>query len=1806
PPPPPPPPPPTGESPPLYPSMPPPPLAPASPRQQLVFNTPLVLPLQPPDNTVADPVARIIVVGISATEVPAGTYLCSYAPASIPADGLDFLSITGLGSLLWYSLPRGYVASIRELIDPGNTYLLEISNAAETVLQQYCNPSTYTLAGTAVVPLHGGNLVSQYVGGLATSWGAMIYCHVVHGGALGTNLAVEALLLPTNAIAPLLSNTTFFGPEKPQALSIWLDGTGIFSWSSITNPECCNGDAETGAAGFRCPVLGTVSPVVFADTGETGSVPLYTPCDSTWSLRRSFTCEVPAPVATVPADGDPRMQLLLFAAQVPFWTAAQRCSVLGSRMLSLPEDMRVWGDAAAAAWPSDTGAEVWARAGGVSCSVAVLVLGAGGGPVNGAGMRACDEEKPFVCVQDTPTASPPHFPNMPTAPLPPQYMTPLPPTQPQVPAYPPIYPAAIPALPHTPPDTPVPALPAPPETPVPALPAPPDAPVAKEPLSLPPKPHVPSPPQSPQPLRPRPPRPPKPPASHPSPPPPLPEIPTPPPPKEPPLDSAAAALLRIAVRFSTGTGSSCDLSSWADILTNSHDTTNITTNTTNITTNITTNTTNITTNTTNITTNTTNITTNITTNTTNITTNTTNITTNTTNITTNITTNTTNITTNTTNITTNTTNITTNITTSINASTGVGFNPCSWTPRVACADGVQVSFLNLTGCWGEGNATAVGGMTFPAEDLRLLPALNALLLADTGVTGPPPDAVTALTRLRILDLSYDRAAVAEMSGRAAAGGLVGPLPPSWSAMTALSVLNLSGGVLNGTLPSQFNTLSSLVDLDLSAPKTEGAEGRPLQQAFTSAALTGSLPSSWSSLSSLRRLVVSGHGFLSGSLPPSWSTLTGLNQLDVSSNNLTGSLPASWSALSQMRSLELSRNQFKGPLPPQWSLLTSLAALSVADNPAVSGTLPPEYSSWAGLRELNIAGCKLTGVLPLSYNSLTVLSLLRLSDNQLSGPLPAAYSSLTALRRVELGANRLLQQLPLEWSALVQLRVLNLSSNNLSNSLPYTWSSLVHLEVLDVSYNHLTGGLPPPWSALTSLNLLDVSGGNTLAGSLPPSWSALTRLTSVDAARNALDGTLPPTWSVLASLERLDLASNALSGPLPPSYSALAALTSLDLSDNQLSGNVPGGWLRGRGGMPVLQELFLGSNRLQDGLPNVIVPPEEVDNGNGATGAGISGGGFGGGGSIMPLRFLDVSNNPLGPAELPAAAQPYMSYLASLDLTGCGLTGTLAPSWSQLSALTALHLGRNDLTGTLPPQWSALGGSSSSSSGRGGSTAVKLAKQVQTGDANADPNAIPDPTTVPEDGEGGKGTGGQILAEAEVVAQALSVSGPGLAVLQLYDNKLTGSLPAAWSALVSLTQLSLSGNRFQGPIPPSWAFGMTALNTLTVGGNASGVCGSNPGGVLWPKNQTDLPPLAPCSPAVPYPPPPPPPSPSPRALRPSPPLPQPRPLAQRPPASLPTPPLPLAAPPLSPPLVSPATSPPLPSPSPSPPQGVGVSPANPPPAVAPQLPGAAPGEQVVPGVDRSTSSSSFRPWWIAVIVASILSALLLLLLIVAALRLWRRRRRQRSQSYALGPGEIPPSSPPQSPPGVAGAVASSYTISPPPPPISSRVSRVPSTSPLAAAPPEATPSGLNRPSMYAQYHNPVFAGHEQAGGVANWQDVMSAFYLVEQEGYDPTSPATPPPPLQPAPSSPVPPPQHLQPVEISTPPAVLAAPASPQHLPRRQGSAPSPEAVGGAVRAGGAPRSMTARMAPGGPSASSKIPPATRTQSLPAPHRPART
>ncbi len=55
--------------------------------------------------------------------------------------------------------------------------------------------------------------------------------------------------------------------------------------------------------------------------------------------------------------------------------------------------------------------------------------------------------------------------------------------------------------------------------------------------------------------------------------------------------------------------------------------------------------------------------------------------------------------------------------------------------------------------------------------------------------------------------------------------------------------------------------------------------------------------------------------------------------------------------------------------------------------------------------------------------------------------------------------------------------------------------------------------------------------------------------------------------------------------------------------------------------------------------------------------------------------------------------------------------------------------------------------------------------------------------------------------------------PALPPRSFANNRLTGELPASWSALSKLQSLDLSANSLSGPLPGAWGAGMAALKYL---------------------------------------------------------------------------------------------------------------------------------------------------------------------------------------------------------------------------------------------------------------------------------------------------------------------------------------------------------------------------------------------------------
>jgi len=182
---------------------------------------------------------------------------------------------------------------------------------------------------------------------------------------------------------------------------------------------------------------------------------------------------------------------------------------------------------------------------------------------------------------------------------------------------------------------------------------------------------------------------------------------------------------------------------------------------------------------------------------------------------------------------------------------------------------------------------------------------------------------------------------------------------------------------------------------------------------------------------------------------------------------------------------------------------------------------------------------LSGNLP-SLTSLIELTDLSLSSNQLKGSIPN-LATLTKLRRLNLSKNQL-SSLPVSFPT--ELEYIALNNNQLGGSITNSFKNSTKLQSLNLSTNQLTGTLPNLTTAtmLTEL-VLDT---NQFSGTIPALPS---RLTKLSLGANQLTGALPtfPT-----SLRFLYLENNQFSGVIPSSLSSLSQLSVLELSYNKLT------------------------------------------------------------------------------------------------------------------------------------------------------------------------------------------------------------------------------------------------------------------------------------------------------------------------------------------------------------------------------------------------------------------------------------------------------------------------------------------------------------------------------------------------------------------------------------------------------------------------------------------------------------------------------
>ena len=485
----------------------------------------------------------------------------------------------------------------------------------------------------------------------------------------------------------------------------------------------------------------------------------------------------------------------------------------------------------------------------------------------------------------------------------------------------------------------------------------------------------------------------------------------------------------------------------------------------------------------------------------------------------------------------------------------------------------------------------------PAE-LGSLSYLEELQLSFNDLSGEIPVALGSLANLRGLGLAGNQ--------------LRGEIPGQIGSLSNLEWLGLDGNQLSGRIPLELGGLSNLRALRLDGNR-----------------LSGEIPGQITSLSNLDRLWLAGN-HLSGCVPaglrdvpdndlgdlglpycgesagrvespdratlvalyestdgPNWkdnhnwlskapiSEWFGVNTddngrvvgLDLVFNQLNGSIPPELSNLANLRELVLRHNQLSGEIPPEIGNLSKLEYLFL-DNNQLSGEIPADLGRLSNLLELFLYSNQLSGEIPPALGNLSNLERLLLDTNQLSGEIPSALGNLSNLEYLYLENNQLNGEIPAEMGSLSNLIGLNLNENQLDGEIPAELGNLANLQQLFLSGNQLSGCIPA--------GLRDVEDNDLDELGLPYCGESAGRTESPDRAAlvalyNATDGpnwTNNTNWLSDAHIGRwhgvriingsifLNLERNQLKGEIPPELGDLTNLRGLHLSGNQLSGCIP--------------------------------------------------------------------------------------------------------------------------------------------------------------------------------------------------------------------------------------------------------------------------------------------------------------------------------------------------------------------------------------------------------------------------------------------------------------------------------------------------------------------------------------------------------------------------------------------------------------------------------------------------------------------------
>ncbi|KAG2327793.1 hypothetical protein Bca52824_010521 [Brassica carinata] len=472
--------------------------------------------------------------------------------------------------------------------------------------------------------------------------------------------------------------------------------------------------------------------------------------------------------------------------------------------------------------------------------------------------------------------------------------------------------------------------------------------------------------------------------------------------------------------------------------------------------------------------------------------------------------------------------------------------------------------------------------------------------------------------------------------------------------------------------------------------------------------------------------------------------SGCNQTDyfngVLCDNMTG----------EVTKLQLPSGCLIGTLKPNSSLfgLHHLRHLNLSHNNFTSSSLPSEFSNLSRLEVLSLSSNSFIGQVPSSFSKLTWLNQLDLSHNQLTGSFQLVQN-LTKLSILDLSYNHFSGDIPSSLLAMPFLSSLDLSENYLTGSIevPNSSSSL-RLEHLSLSHNHFEGQIIEPISNLITLKFLDLSYLNISYPIDIQIFSPLKSLLILLLSGNSISSTSLSSHSgVPLRLEKLGLSGCNI-GEFPNFLKSLQKLDFIDISNNKMIGNVPDWFWK----LPRLSTVTLVSNSLTgfEGSPEVIMNSS--------------------------VKILDLALNHFkGPFPNPPHS------LTVLSVWNNSFTGSIPPAICNQSRLALLDLSYNNFTGSIPRCLSNLQNSL---------LVVNLRKNNLEG-------SLPDNCY-----------DGALLRTLDVGFNQLTGKLPrsllkcsSLKFLSVDNNNIKDTFPFWLKGLPNLQAFTLRSNKFYGPISP---------------------------------------------------------------------------------------------------------------------------------------------------------------------------------------------------------------------------------------------------------------------------------------------------------------------------------------------------------------------------------------------------------------------